>query len=363
MVPISANSPTKPTRGWKYYVILFTMTVMIISFISIQEKQKQLQALDTKGNYETNKKNLQFARTLKTKVKYETNQNDSQFVKALQSNEHHETNQEKKRITITTQASNVTGVSQGEFLVPNIVHYVWFGTREWKFHQMLSVKSVYMNIKPDEIIFHCDNEPIGRWWNYTKEQVPIIKFVKTTLPTEIFGNKITLMEHSSDIKRYQIILEMGGIYLDTDVIALKSFDALRKYEFTLGMELPMHLGNDVIVGARNAKFLKLWYETYKSFSGLEYNVHSVLVPYILSLKYPNLIHVEKYTMNFPDWSPKGLNLLYNKVYDWSKNYCIHMNYRCNRVDYNPDKIRTLNSTFGQIARFIYFGDSSIKFNK
>lgn len=268
-----------------------------------------------------------------------------------------------KRLPMKSTNAEEFGYSSNhtKYVVPDIVHFVWFGNHEWQFHHLLSVLAAYKNIKPLHIYLHCDQEPYGKWWNETRTSVPTFQLVHATPPTEIFGNVIQLPEHKADVYRYQMLEKFGGIYMDLDVIALKSFDPLRKHNFTLGLESPFHLGNGVIVSVKNAEFLKLWYDEYRSFSDLEYNIHSVIVPYILSLKYPGLINVEMDTINYPDWSSHGLDLLYYKRYDWSRNYCIHMWYRLHKKEYTPAYIKTLNSTFGEIARFIYYDKLPPKF--
>ena len=44
------------------------------------------------------------------------------------------------------------------------------------------------------------------------------------------------MEHQSDVARLQILLHVGGIYLDDDVITVRSLNELRHNEMVLGEE-------------------------------------------------------------------------------------------------------------------------------
>jgi len=44
------------------------------------------------------------------------------------------------------------------------------------------------------------------------------------------------IEHQSDTARLQILLEMGGIYMDDDLVLLKSLDPLRSHQMVLGEE-------------------------------------------------------------------------------------------------------------------------------
>lgn len=145
-------------------------------------------------------------------------------------------------------------------VVPLIVHFVWFGEHSpMQFHHMLSVKSAYKLIQPEILYVHCDYEPVGPWWRYIKKSVKSLRIQHRNPPGEIFGNPVILPEHKSDIARIQILMEYGGIYMDFDVIALRSFDSLRYYNMTMGLEYfgsPGRLNNGVIAANKEAEFVR-----------------------------------------------------------------------------------------------------------
>lgn len=253
-----------------------------------------------------------------------------------------------------------------EYIVPNIVHYIWFSSKEhdeMKFHHMLSILSAYKFIKPDTIYYHYDVLPRGKWWDYVSRNVPILVTIKTEIPLDVFGVHLIQNAHKSDIKRFDIMRTTGGIYLDNDVLVFKSFNPLRRYNFTMGQEVRGSIGNSVIIGARNTTFLNLWWDTYKNFTNKEWAHHSCIIPARLWKMYPHLIHVEIKTILYPDWTSKGLYLLYDALYDWSKNYCVHMWYRQRPVEYDPENIKTLNTTFGEMARYIFYGNKKLYKNE
>ena len=160
--------------------------------------------------------------------------------------------------------------------------------------------------------------------------------------------------------RMEILLRHGGIYADLDVIFLKPFDKLRKYNFTMGIEYhgsPGRLNSGVIVSEKGAKFLQIWRNTYETFNKAEQDEHACMIPYRLQFKHPILIHVEEKTLNYP--SGKQLDLIYNRVYDWKDNYAIHLWHRLHEFEHNPRDIRTMNTTFGQLARWIYYGSPKL----
>ena len=61
---------------------------------------------------------------------------------------------------------------------------------------------------------HSDVEPTGPWWN---EISPLITFSQVPSPDRIFGTRVQVIAHKTDILRLLILRRMGGIYLDTDV--------------------------------------------------------------------------------------------------------------------------------------------------
>lgn len=266
------------------------------------------------------------------------------------------------RTGVILNRENVIQNNRSEtFVVPNIVHFVWFGENsKWYFHQFLSVLSAYKNIKPDVIYFHCDNEPVGEWWIATKKRVKTLKITKAVPPKFIYKQKIVFPEHKSDIFRILVLQEMGGIYLDTDVIALKSFDPLREYPFTMGLEYhgePGRVNNGVIISKPNATFLNVWKLTYESFSSSEWDYHSCVIPYLLRNRYSNILHIEHKTLVYP--SGPDRNLIYDAIYDWSNNYSIHLWYRLYQIEHNPESVKMMNTTYGQIARFVLYNSSDL----
>ncbi len=60
------------------------------------------------------------------------------------------------------------------YRVPNIVHFIWFGEKkEMKFLNYVSITSAYKIQRPDVIMFHCDNLPMGEWWDRIWREVPL----------------------------------------------------------------------------------------------------------------------------------------------------------------------------------------------
>lgn len=93
------------------------------------------------------------------------------------------------------------------FLVPNIIHYVWFGdgTRNMSFYQFVSVLSIHVFIQPCLILYHGNTLPKGDYWHMILHIVPNIIHVRREPPNIIFNNTIKKVEHKSDVARIEIL--------------------------------------------------------------------------------------------------------------------------------------------------------------
>lgn len=154
--------------------------------------------------------------------------------------------------------------------------------------------------------------------------------------------------------------EYGGIYMDTDEVILRSLHSLRDYPVTMSRAIDNNLSNGLILATKNATFLQIWLNEYKHFKSNEWGYSSTLVPFKLSKKYPKLIHVEDKTFVRPNYLQ--LKLLFNKNFDWSKNFAIHLYKRYYKKRHNVQDIRTLNTTIGSVSRYVIYGDKALCYN-
>ena len=247
-------------------------------------------------------------------------------------------------------------------VVPKIVHYVRFYpyTRcTVRFYHFMSILSAYRFIQPKQIIIWYDNLPCGKWWNETKARVPILNLRRRVPPKEIFGQPIKVPEHRSDVARVDILLKYGGIYLDTDMVALRSWDPLLYYDTTLGAQSHSLLGNAAMISKKNATFLKIWKNSYHNFIDNDWNFNSVLFPLTLARKHPETIHIEVNTLYRPNF--KDVNWIFNRnmLWDWSGSYGIHLYYRLYKKEHNAEDIKTLNSTLGCLFRLLYYNTTEL----
>ena len=159
----------------------------------------------------------------------------------------------------------------------------------------LNVKSAYDVNKPDNIFYYYKHEPEGEWWDRALKYITPIKIEP---PTEIFGNPVYHFAHQADVIRLQVLIEEGGIYLDSDVLCNKSFGPLLdiegdKGDFIMSKEGDgLHkLSNAIMLSKKGAEFPQTWLGRYTNFNDDVWVEHSIELPYTLAEEFPNEITI------------------------------------------------------------------------
>lgn len=260
-------------------------------------------------------------------------------------------------------ADNITGFNYQ--IVPNIVHYIHFDKTDLNFIQVVSIKAVYINSQPDKIVIHCNCYKLkGKYWDMVKN-ISVVEISYMRKPTHIFEKLLSSVYHSSDIARLKILMEHGGIFLDTDTYVVKSLDYYRKFEMTLGWPPGQNLGTQLLIAHKNARFLKLWYNSYRYYRRERWYYNAGELPTTLILeRMPNIVHRVSY-----DFGVHNLvHLLYGTRSDEWKNYVgIHLLVRHKNYllpgdtveEFNEENIKNYNKTFGDMARLVLYGSSDI----
>ncbi|XP_077992233.1 uncharacterized protein LOC144446361 [Glandiceps talaboti] len=273
---------------------------------------------------------------------------------------------------------NVTGSSnkQGEkfgylqphdhFVVPNIAHFIWFTCHPFHFENLISMLSVHMVMKADEIVFHTDCQPEGEWWQEVKNLIPTLIIHNMTMPTKVFGKNLSTEwpQHAADVARLQILMQWGGVYLDIDLFVLASLDPLRYYDYVVGRADQKGLSNGIILANKNATFLKIFYNNYKNYSSKCWGCNSVVKQKELAKENMHLLHVEPDSLikpNFGNWKR-----LFHGKYNWRKeHFTVHVYIRKyrrvnpNTPQFTKENIKTFDNAFGEMCRYIYYGSHDL----
>ena len=95
-------------------------------------------------------------------------------------------------------------------MVPKIIHYCWFGTKEIPPMEKACMES-WKKYLPDYEV---------KLWNESNFNLTVCKYVQEAYAAKKYA-------FVSDFCRIYALYEYGGIYFDTDVEVLKSFDILQ----------------------------------------------------------------------------------------------------------------------------------------
>lgn len=279
-----------------------------------------------------------------------------------------ETSAESSQIFVPNPSYEPEKSPSDDYKIPNIVHMIFgldhtytgkFINRQpkWSYIHYLSVVSAWRNIKPRSIMFHHGNLPAGKWWDLSK---PYLTLVRARNVTEIFGVPVRHFAHKADIIRLEVLKKYGGIYLDADVVTLRSFDSLRKHSVVMARQhvrkTKIEICNAVILATPNAPFLERMYQSYsRDFKPDEcYACHSVILTGMLAKQYPKEIHVEPADTFFRPGHLAPEQLFVQNTYDFSKNLAIHL-FESQFHQYlemvTPDYVATEDNTFAKMVRF------------
>lgn len=103
--------------------------------------------------------------------------------------------------------------------IPKIVHYCWFGGKEKPEDVKKCIESWKQFLPEYQLMeWNEDNFDIERL-QYTREAYTAGKYAFV-----------------SDVARVEALYQYGGVYMDTDVEVLKSFNPLLEAQCILGME-------------------------------------------------------------------------------------------------------------------------------
>lgn len=132
--------------------------------------------------------------------------------------------------------------------IPKKIHYCWFGQN-----------------KKNDLISKCIQS-----WKKNLADYEIIEWNEKNFPLDELENdfvKSAFIDKNwafvSDFVRLWVLLNEGGIYLDTDVEVVKDFDSLLQNSNFIGFEDDITLGSCVIGAIPNSDFILEIFNKYK----------------------------------------------------------------------------------------------------
>ena len=152
-------------------------------------------------------------------------------------------------------------------MIPNIIHFVWItgpNSREFSFINYLAVRAAHDVQTPDRILMHVNEEPVG---NHNWDRIrPYVEMVKVDPPTTHNGFPLDHVQYQSDVLRLQILLEHGGIYLDTDMLMVKALPFLDEWTCVLSPDTvndPKSINAGMIAAVAKHPFIQRWLDAFE----------------------------------------------------------------------------------------------------
>lgn len=130
--------------------------------------------------------------------------------------------------------------------IPKIIHYCWFGRGEKPKAVKKSIES-WKRLMPDYEI---------KEWNEDNCDLSKNKYVKEAYEEKKYA-------FVSDFVRVYVLYNYGGIYMDTDVNAIKSFEAFLDHESFWGFEEKNYIATSTIGAAPKNKIVKTFLDYYE----------------------------------------------------------------------------------------------------
>ena len=118
-------------------------------------------------------------------------------------------------------------------MIPKIIHYCWFGNGAIPKDDQACIDS-WKSLMPDYEI---------KRWDETNFDITVCDYTRKAAEAKKWA-------YVSDCARFIILQREGGFFLDTDVMAVRSFDDLRSERCFFGMERPnFSVAPGLIIGA------------------------------------------------------------------------------------------------------------------
>jgi len=249
-------------------------------------------------------------------------------------------------------------------LIPNVIHFVFgmkrnFGGKPFSLVHYVAVKSALEVNKPGKIYFYYAYEPRGKWWEKTRK---LVEPVKMKAPRKTFGRRLRVYAHRADVLRLQILQEKGGVYLDLDTICVRPLHELREHQTVMGFQgkppLTEGLCNAVILSRKNAEFLKIWLDSFRSMRSKGHDAywdeHAVKVPHRLWKAHPDKLTVVGYDAFFyPLYDEEGLADLFLRNKRFPRAYVHHLWELLSwpyAAELSVKRVKEVDTTYNVLAR-------------
>ena len=183
--------------------------------------------------------------------------------------------------------------SSGDGPVARLVHFVQVGDT-FGFLQWVAVMSAIKFIQPQRVLLFTTTNLTGCWASrLASHSLVEMKHVPSyAIPQSMNGVDITEAAHKADFLRLSALWQFGGIYMDTDAIATKSFHPFFSKEAVLAKQKGGRVGNGLMVARQKSCFIcSFAKEACSEFDG-SWARHSVKTLYRMLSENPTRAKIE-----------------------------------------------------------------------
>ena len=239
-------------------------------------------------------------------------------------------------------------------MIPQKIHYFFgldqgFNKKPFSLYHYLNIKSAKLRNPSYEIKVHYKYDPENEYFDLLDSFCTKVKL--NELPEELAGKRIEHTEHLCDYLRLKTLYKEGGIYLDTDVVCVKSFDNLLGHQAAMAEEygtlLACHpdfvqrvietrgrtgeeeeligLCNAAILSRAGNEFIKTWINEYHNNYNTIWNWTCILRPYEIAGELPtHVTKLDRSTFVKYSWTPSGFENLFRKTANIDDCYGLHL---------------------------------------
>ena len=255
--------------------------------------------------------------------------------------------------------------------IPKIVHYVWFGSGHMDYSMYLSFLSSQRFIQPQQIRIYIDTNNtcpyLKKMAEYNNVEVVFYGPLKT-----IFQKPVRAVSHASDFLRADVLYRFGGVYIDWDVYWLKPIDDLisKGYETIASLdyydnmfprkEYPDTINMGVLLSRPGSRFIILWRDSYRQYTGGHHTWHAVENVYKLYEEYPDILVIDKRLQIMchelrchPLWLNDYKDTKAHHEFDFQKDvYAVHFTYPTPEAFKSEKLVLESEGYFADMARHI-----------
>ncbi|CAG0888176.1 unnamed protein product [Cyprideis torosa] len=253
-------------------------------------------------------------------------------------------------------------------IVPNIIHFIRFNQPSLTLMEFICLRSALVRNADATVLIHSNTPMTGVHWKEliqdfgnSSSHPPRLQFVQKEIPQEIFNRKLTWIQHKSDVARLQILEKFGGIYLDNDVYVVHSLQPYLHFEFSIGWPSigDQLLGNQILIGHKNSRFLQKYIATYKDYRGhLWYYNGGDLPTKAILIPFHELVHrVELkfgvFASVWPYWHQYDTIHLLQNHREFTLDYMNNSDSSALRGDFSLKDLATSPYAFAEMSRDVW----------